>query len=331
MADMLPEPAAADWAFPRSAAGLALLVEYGAGRGVPPARALLGTGLGPAALAQAAAGGGEVTAEQELRVVRTLHRLLGEVGRDVGARYRASTFGAFGFAMLSSRTVLDAMTVALRFIDLSHAFAIPRAGLEGEEVVVDVDGAALPSDVRRFLVERDTSAIVTVLESLVPGGVGARTTWAPGAARVVFGVDQLDRPLPERSPERLELAQRLCSEVVDRRRARRGLAQDVRVLVAQRLGHGAPMTEVAAALAMTERTLRRRLAAEGVGYQELLDEVRASLALALLDGRATMPVADVAARLGYAESASFIRAFRRWTGRTPTQRPPAPSPAPSPA
>lgn len=318
----LPAPAAADWGFPRSAAGIALLVEYAGARGVGAGRALVGTGLTSDSLAEVVSSAGEVTAAQELRVVRTLHRLLGEVGIEVGRRYQASTFGAFGYAMLSSRTVLDAITVALRLIDLSFAFAIPRASLVGDLVHVSVDGGALPPDVRRLLVERDATAIVTVLEALVPGGVGAEVTWAAEtseAATIVFGVDQLDRPLPQRSAERLALADRMCTEVVDARRARQGLAQDVRVLITQRLTEGAPMRDVAAALAMGERSLRRQLAADDVRYQELLDEVRSSLALALLDGRVTMPVAEVARRLGYAESASFIRAFRRWTGRTPTQ------------
>ena len=49
----------------------------------------------------------EVTARQELRVVRTLRRELGEVGLAVGATYEAATFGAFGYAVQSSRTVLE--------------------------------------------------------------------------------------------------------------------------------------------------------------------------------------------------------------------------------
>ncbi|WP_193609099.1 AraC family transcriptional regulator [Nocardioides lijunqiniae] len=303
----LPEPAARDWDFPRSAAGVALLVEYAGARGVRAQRALLGTGLRVGDLS-----GGEVTAAQELRVVRTLHRLLGEVGRDVGERYEAATFGAFGFALLASRTVLDAMTVALRFIDLSFAFAIPRAALVGDRVVVTLDGAGLPSDVRRFLVERDATAVHAVLEALVPGGVGAELAWNDDAARLEFGVEQLERPLPQRSDERLALAATMCAQVVDARRARTGLAQDVRVLITQRLPEGAPMPEVAAALALSERQLRRRLAEEGVGYRELLDEVRSSLARALHAGRATMPVAEVAARLGYADAAAYLHARARW-------------------
>ncbi len=78
------------------------------------------------------------------------------------------------------------------------------------------------------------------------------------------------------------------------------------------------MAEVAAGLAMSERTLRRRLTAVGTRYQSLLDEVRQALAEEMLD-TGLLSVEDVAQRLGYAEASSFIHAFRRWRGETPAR------------
>ena len=69
---------------------------------------------------------------------------------------------------------------------------------------------------------------------------------------------------------------------------------------------------------MSERTLRRRLADAGTGYQALLDEVRQALAEEMLD-TGVLSVEDVAQRLGYAEASSFIHAFKRWRGMTPSQ------------
>lgn len=304
------EPTAQGWDFPRASTGLMVLLDFAQASGVSPERALVGTGLRAVDLRDPDL---EVTAAQELRVVRTLHRLLGEVGGAVGERYEAATFGAFGYALLSSRTVLDAMLFAVRFIDLSHAFCLPLVEITDEDVVVTLAADSLPADVRRFLVERDAVAVHRVLDSLVPGGVGGVLTWEAPGARVRFGVSELDRPLPERSLKRQELAAQVCADIVGARRARSGLAHDVRVLITQRVDRGAPMGEVASALAVSERTLRRRLRHEGVGYQELLDEVRSSMATALLDGRVTMPVADVAARLGYADSAAFAHARARWS------------------
>lgn len=321
---MLGDPAATDWSFPRAAAGVDLLVRYAVARGVAPEHAMAGTGL--------ASGGGApgrmVTAEQELTVVRNLRRLLGEVGADIGRTYRPESFGAFGFAMLASRTVLDAMDVALRFIDLSYAFAIPRVEVRGDQVVVRVDGAPLPADVRHFLVARDATAVHTILDGLVPGGVGGRLEVGKESAVLTFGVAELDRPLARDHPEAREQAAAICAELVADRRQLTGLAQDVRVLIAQRLPGGAGAAGVAAALGMSERTLRRRLATEGRSFQRLLDDVRESLALAMLAGPGTLPVEEVAVRLGYAGATSFIHAHRRWTGRTPRAGKSAPRPVP---
>lgn len=308
----LPPPAAEDWEFPRAVAGIAHLVRYAAARGAEPAALLAGTGLG---LADLDVPDREVTAAQELRVVRTLQRHFPGAGADVGATYRPASFGVFGFGLLASRTVLDAMDLALRFIDLSYTFAIPRADVVGDRVEITVDGTRLPRDVRTFLVARDATAIDVVLAGLVPGGVGARLVPGEDVARISLAVRELDRPLPTRGSA--EVAEALCRDVVAPRRERAGVVGDVRVLITQQLPDGAPMGAVAAELGLTERSLRRRLSAEGTSYQALLDEVRSALARSLLGGRATIPVADVAARLGYADAAAFTHAFRRWTGTTP--------------
>jgi AraC-like DNA-binding protein len=310
---MLRQPAATEWGFPRAVAGVDLLVRYAAAHGVPATRALAGSGLP----ADRRAADQMVTAAQELTVTRNLRWILGDVGADVGRTYRPESFGVFGFALLGSRTVLDAMNVALRFIDLSYAFAIPRAEVRADRVVVTVDGSGLPRDVRRFLVERDATAIRTVLDGLVPGGVGARLVIEDGTAVLTFGVAELSRPLARDRPEARQQAAAICADLVADRRQVTGLAQDVRVLIAQQLPTGVSAERVAAALAMSERTLRRRLAAEGLRFQQLLDDVRASLASAMLAGAGSLPVEEVALRLGYSGATSFIHAHRRWTGRTP--------------
>ena len=311
----LESPAAEDWEFPRSATGVAILVDVGGRHGVARRSMLAGTGLST----DLDVPGAEVTAAQELRVVRNLCQRLGhDSGPVVGRAYHLGSFGPFGFAVLSSRTVQEAMNVALRFIDLSYAFAIPSAEVVGDEVRVLVDGTKLPADVRRFLIARDATAIHGVLDELVPGGVGGRLVLHDNGAVLSFGVAELDRPLPRGDRESVAVYEQLCAEVVQTRRRRSGVTQDARVLIAQQLPTGAPMSAVAAALGLSERSLRRRLTDESVSYQVLLDEVRESVACGLLAGRATLPVEDLAVRLGYAGATSFIHAFRRWTGTTPS-------------
>ena len=307
------DAAVRDWDFPRAVAGVALLAEHARQHGIPDEDVLAGSGLSAASLARAS----EVTAAQELRVVRNLRARLGEVGPEVGRRYRASSFGVLGYALLASRTVHEAMNVALRFLDLSHTFAIPRAELAGRRVRIVVDGTGLPADVRRFLVERDAAAIRAVLAELAR--LPIRTTDAEDVRILSFDVVDLDRPIQHSAPASLAACEAACRDVVGRRRQRSGVAGEVRVLVTQRLPVGAPAASVAGALGVSERTLRRRLAAAGTGYQRLLDEVRASMAEELL-GTGRLSVEEVGLRLGYAEASSFIAAHRRWTGETPGTR-----------
>src|SRR3954470_4104127 len=107
------DAAGRDWDFPRAVRGVTLLVEHARERGVSDDVVLAGSGLTAADLTVAT----EVTAAQELRVVRNLHGRLGEGGPAVGRRYRAATFGVLGYALLASRTLHEAMNVALRFLD----------------------------------------------------------------------------------------------------------------------------------------------------------------------------------------------------------------------
>lgn len=71
-------------------------------------------------------------------------------------------------------------------------------------------------------------------------------------------------------------------------------------------------------LGLSERTLHRRLAADGVSYQELLDEVRKAAAGRSLD-ESTLAIREIAYLLGYSEPAALHRAFKRWSATTPEQ------------
>jgi len=79
---------------------------------------------------------------------------------------------------------------------------------------------------------------------------------------------------------------------------------------------GAELSRVAKRVAMSTRTVQRRLEEAGTSYQDVVDAVRSALACSLLRDRARS-IIDVAFELGYADLKGFYRAFRRWTGTTP--------------
>jgi AraC-like DNA-binding protein len=85
------------------------------------------------------------------------------------------------------------------------------------------------------------------------------------------------------------------------------------------LPHGRVLVEdVARSLGMSKRTLARKLSDEGLNFTEILQQLRRDLAVRYLGDR-KLHVSKIAWPLGFDEVSAFTHAFKRWTGRTPSQ------------
>jgi len=97
------------------------------------------------------------------------------------------------------------------------------------------------------------------------------------------------------------------------------LATRVSNMIRQQLREGITRQDViAGALHMTARTLQRKLHQEGLSYQGLLDGVRAELARDYL-ARTGLSIQEIGLQLGFSETRSFQRQFKRWTGQAPSR------------
>ncbi len=95
------------------------------------------------------------------------------------------------------------------------------------------------------------------------------------------------------------------------------LAEQIRWVLRRRLTAGRPdIRSVATELAMSKRSLQRKLTDEGLTFQNLLSETRHQLALEYL-ADPTLALIEVAYMLGYEDQNSFFRAFRQWEKLTP--------------
>jgi AraC-like DNA-binding protein len=95
------------------------------------------------------------------------------------------------------------------------------------------------------------------------------------------------------------------------------LSDRVRQILMQEVPGGNPSLEwVASRLALSPRTLQRRLRDEGTTHVALLDDLRRDLAIGYLKEK-RVPIGEIAFLLGFSEPSAFHRAFRRWTGSTP--------------
>ncbi len=76
------------------------------------------------------------------------------------------------------------------------------------------------------------------------------------------------------------------------------------------------MDMIAGKLGLSRQTLFRKLKAEGITFEKVLDELRHNLAFHYLNGK-KVPVNQTAYLLGFSQPAAFSRAFKRWTGSSP--------------
>ncbi|MBH0780431.1 AraC family transcriptional regulator [Nocardia bovistercoris] len=328
-----------DWDLRRNTSSVHDLVGLARERGISARACLAGSSVTPEAAAAASA---EITARQELRVVTNLVRECGEpgLGAIAGARTRLSAAGPWGLAMLSSPTVREMIEVARRYLDTTVVFGKLTFEESGDEARLRLDDAEAPAQVRAFLAERALAGFGPIGRDLFGAAIPmARVEFRHGAPpdtarhREIYGVTPLfdaeatvavfdrrtvDRPLPRPSERARAACEQLCRDLLARHHARDGMAATVRDLLVREPGAIPDQIAVATALFMSPRTLSRRLNQEGTSFRALLDEVRQTLSEVLLT-HTDMTTEQLAARLGYAEAASFIRAFRRWNDCPPQE------------
>jgi AraC-like DNA-binding protein len=134
-----------------------------------------------------------------------------------------------------------------------------------------------------------------------------------------FSNDALTIPLLTGDPKLLTALEPFCNMAAKERDTAAGtLRAAVENEVEKLLPHGkAKVQTVAKNLALSVRTLSRRLAEEGTTYGDVVDQLRRSLALQYLK-EPSISVSQIAWLLGYEGSTSFNHAFRRWTGQSPS-------------
>jgi AraC-like DNA-binding protein len=109
-----------------------------------------------------------------------------------------------------------------------------------------------------------------------------------------------------------------CDQLIGEAQTSAGAVGSVRQHLNAAPGRLPSLNEVAQALGTHERTLRRKLVAEGTSFAAIADGVRASRAIEHLRA-AQLPIDEIAARTGFSDAANFRRAFKRWTGKSPRE------------
>ncbi len=136
--------------------------------------------------------------------------------------------------------------------------------------------------------------------------------------QVSFAAAVLDQKLLVANEEAAVICDRQCSALLQELKETQGVVGEIRQLLAQNPGNYLCITAAAARLAMSERTLRRHLAKEGVTYKQVILDFRMEIAASCVRNKA-VPLNEAGYASGYTEQANFHRAFSKYFGSTPKQ------------
>jgi AraC-like DNA-binding protein len=277
--------------------------------------------------------------ETHVALMERARELTGEPGLGIylGLQMRATAHGYVGFAAMTAPRLIDAIRLAVQYAPIRTTAFTLRGSVQGETGVLTIHEEA------DFGQARD-AILLAVLIGIWQSGCGltgrelniqmdlaipeppyfARFAHALPPTRfnspdnhLAGSTKGFDYPLTLADPAAVRLAREQCDRLAQSLGLDGRVAPRVRTLLAARDGIFRSLEEAAKDLGMSARTMRRRLADEGLTFAMLLNEQRKESALAMLRSR-ERTVDDVASRLGYSNAANFTRAFRQWTGTTPT-------------
>lgn len=135
--------------------------------------------------------------------------------------------------------------------------------------------------------------------------------------RVFVDPDLIDTPLNYADPQTVRLITEICEKQLQEANAEDGVAGAVLSLLLDHLSSPPNLEQAAEMIGLSGRNLRRKLRDSGTTYQAILDSARESLATKLLL-ETTEPISSIAYELGFDHPSHFGRAFKKWTGKSPS-------------
>ncbi len=286
---------------------------------------------------------GRVSTHKEAALLEIAARLTGDrcFGLRLGMTLKPKQLGLLGYVALSSDSLRSAIVKLCRYqrvlsegneahlesqgdrLSLTWSVIDPKAKVT---VQSDEISAGICVSVFRALTITTLSPVSVAFRHRGPEDVGAHRHLL--GCPVIFGQPrnamtltkaQLELPIRTADATLLKILEGYCREILGKKPKQPNFVFRVRELILRLLPEGPPgIDRVSSELGMSARTLARRLEEQGSNYREILDDVRHQLALQYTSDR-RLRLGQVAFLLGYNDQTSFNRAFRRWTGATPSE------------
>jgi AraC-like DNA-binding protein len=293
----------------------------------------------------------EVIADPEERLsVRSQITLLDEaaialqddcLGFTLACDFDPRELGLLYYVMASSQTLGDALKRVARYSQTTNEALVVRYRAENR-LIINLSYSGVPRHSDRHQIEFCMFAVLRICRvltgrNLVPQHfsiahyrsegtaemsrfVGTKVEFGADTDEIALNSDARELPVTHADPYLNNLLLNYCEAALAGRRGDTSqLRTRVENAISSSLPHGRVLVEdIARSLGMSERTLARKLANEGLNFTEILQQLRRDLAVRYLDDP-KLYVSKIAWLLGFTEVSAFTHTFKRWTGKTPSQ------------
>lgn len=320
------------------AAYLRTMLEIVAERGIDPGELLKGSRLTLPLLETPDL---RVTAQERAGAMIRAVQLTGDrgLGLEFGLRTTPIAHGYVGYAAMSCATLGEAMALVVRYLHLRQRDVVLQLSVQDSWSVLEARDTHRIGPLRHIVHECILVGFYRMLEFLLGETRPPCELWfdwpepeyyrryadrlpfvrfdAP-AIQLRLPAEYLHKRLVMADPEAVKRAVEQCErEMATTSPPAENLLERVRAELTPGTDGYPDLETVASCLFMSGRTLKRKLGERGTSFQQLLDEVRYRHALQLLDNP-DLDIQQIATALGYQDPPSFTRAFRRWSGQSPS-------------
>jgi len=261
------------------------------------------------------------------------------LGYEMGLRTPVTSHGFLGYGVMSCANLEEAIKLAERFVRLRTVLMSFKLSIEGDFAIVEASANYPVGLLRQFVFESLLLSLARAGSFITGNAMNSGEiyfdfpepsyyqvnkdklppiSFNKASNQLRFPKSFLKQPLIMADPVAAKLAAEQCERELALMDISDDIPSQVRAMLNHQQGEYPQLEQVAERLFMSSRTLKRRLQQAGLGFQQLLDEARKRDAIKLLQNT-SLTIEQIALRLGYTDPANFTRAFKKWTGDTPSK------------
>ncbi|MGI9328248.1 MAG: AraC family transcriptional regulator ligand-binding domain-containing protein, partial [Pseudomonadales bacterium] len=283
-----------------------------------------------------------ISEEQARRYYRNVVGLAKEdgIGLEIGWMTALSEMGPQGLGQISARTAGDAVKSSWANRDIYNVLLNWNMENIGDTTVHRISSGETDRDLHIFLIERGLGTLQAHVEELINSEAKPSRVlldyqppvnieryrelfrcplyFNKDIVEVHYPASYLESTIRTYDPLTHDALQSLSESLGKKLASRSDIVSEVKMALRRKPGEFPSLEQVADKLAMSSRTLRRKLGEQNVRFQDLLDAERQHIAEDYL-ANSSLSIQQIAEQCGFSDGQNFSQAFKRWLGMSPTE------------